>query len=110
MLLATALLLCGLSLAVCIKMHRLRNRRRQARAPAWRPMPTQSSLRWVLCAGQEAVGPARVGAVIENPERVLAAMEPFFLQVKSDDCSVNDDTCAICLGELSNEEQLTMLP
>jgi len=88
MLLTTALLLCGLALAVCIKMHRMRNHRRQA--------------------FHEAYAGARQG--IENPERILAVMEPFLLDVKAGDRCLSDESCAICLGDLTSDENLNMLP
>ncbi|KAL1515972.1 hypothetical protein AB1Y20_002585 [Prymnesium parvum] len=86
--LSITLLLCGLSLGVCIRMHRMRIRRRQG--------------------VHEASG---LGSGASNdPERILAAMEPFLVEVKSAAQSLSEDSCAICLGELELEGNLTMLP
>jgi len=69
-------------------MHRMRNHRRQA--------------------FHEAYAGARQG--IENPERILAVMEPFLLDVKAGDRCLSDESCAICLGDLTSDENLNMLP
>ena len=87
-LLIAATTLCCLSLLVCMRMQCLRSAQRRALMRRPPPMPQ-------LSAGE-----------------VLTRLAPYLTQIKGrdEDSPLADETCAICLGELEPNDELTLLP